>query len=212
MRAFFKLILASICLTVACCSTAELYYQPHTSSPGIPWEGTSSSWGGYRETNSSNGQFNIEYTGFNQPSREAVSYFTMLRAAERSLIQGHTHFYVTQPLQLHSNSEESYFPAYVIPGRWEIESVKHCTTCPRTGERDCHYDDERVWYPEEYVPERYVMNYIHKSKMRIAFKGGGQKYNALQIATDALNDTGGFGKPKLDPRAQAMLRKYGLLR
>ncbi len=212
MKAFFKLILASVCLTVACCSTAELYYKPHTNSPGNPWEGSNSSWGGYKETTSSNGQFNIEYTGFNKPSREAVTYFTMLRAAERSLIQGRTHFYITRSMQLQSKSEESYFAAYVIPGRWEIESIKHYTTCPETGERDYHYDDERVWYPQEYVPERYVTNYIHNSKMRIAFKSGGQKYNALEIATDALNDTGGFGKPKLDPRAQAMLRKYGLLK
>lgn len=212
MKVFFKLILASVCLTIASCSTAELYYKPHTNSPGNPWEGSSSSWGGYKETTSSNGQFNIEYTGFNKPSREAVSYFTMLRAAERSLIQGRTHFYITRSLQLQSNSEESYFPAYIIPGRWEIESIKHYTTCPETGEREHHYDDERVWYPEEFVPDRYVINYIHNSKMRIALNGGGKKYNALEIATNALNDTGGFGKPKLDPRAQAMLTKHGLLK
>ncbi|MFT5634186.1 MAG: hypothetical protein ACI9SQ_001916 [Rubritalea sp.] len=206
MKAFFKLTLASICLTIASCTTAQLYYKPHTSSPGNTWEGSSSSWGGYKETSASNGQFNIEYTAFNKPSREAVSYFTMLRAAERTLIQGRTHFYITQSMTLRSKSEESYFPAYVIPGRWVFERVKHHTICPETGEKEYHYDDERVWYPERYFPERYVTNYIHKSKMRIALNRGGKKYSAIEIATNALNDTGGFGKPKLDPRAQAMLK------
>jgi hypothetical protein len=198
MKTFFKLTLASICITIASCTTAQLYYKPHTNSPG--------------NTTSSKGQFNIEYTGFNKPSREAVSYFTMLRAAERTLIQGRTHFYITKPLKLQSKSEESYFPSYFIPGRWEIESVKHYTICHETGEREYHYDNERVWYPERYVPERYVTNYIHQSKMRIAFNKIGQKRNALQIASNALNDTGGFGKPKLDPRAQATLKKNGILK
>lgn len=212
MKAFLKLVLASICIIVASCSTAQLYYQPHTKSPGNPWEGSRSSWGGYKETTASNGQFNIEYTGFNKPSREAVTYFTMLRAAERSLIQGESHFNITQALKLQSDSEESYFPAYIIPGRWEIESVRHCTRCSRTGERECHYDDERVWYPEKYVPDRYVTNYIHKSKLKIGFNRGGRKHSALKIAANALNNTGGFGKPKLDPRAQLMLKKHGVLK
>ncbi len=212
MKAFFKLVLASICLTVVSCSTAQLYYQAHTSSPGVPWKGSSSSWGGYKETTTSNGQFNIEYTGFNKPSREAVSYFTMLRAAERSLIQGHTYFNITRSLTLQSDSEKSYFPAYIIPGKWTIESVRHCTRCPRTGEKEYHYDYERVWYPACYVPSIYITNYIHQSKMRIGFNGGGRKFDALEIVTNALNNMEGFGKPKLDPRVKEMLKKHGVLK
>ena len=212
MKLFLKLLVLVACSVLISCSTAQRFYQAHTASPHQPWDGSSGKWGGYKESTASNGQFNIEYTAFNKPSREAVSYFTMVRAAERSLIEGHIHFFATQPIKLNSDSEQSYFPAYVIPGRWETEREQHCTRCRKTGERECHYDDVRVWYPAEYVPERYVTNYIHKSTMRIGFKSGGKKYNALEIASNALNNTKKFGKPKLDPRVMGMLKKHGVVK
>lgn len=205
MKQLFQLILASACLVIGSCTTAQRYYQAHSKSPSQPWEGSNGSWGGYRESPAGNGKFDIEYTAFNKPTREAVSYFTMLRAAERTLIEKRTEFYISKPLKLQSDSQESYFPAYVVPGRWEIESVRHTTRNPYTGELSYHYDDVRIWYPEQYMPERYVTNYIHQSTMRISFNGSGRKYNAVQIANDALLDKQGYGKPKLDPRAMRML-------
>ncbi len=200
-------LLAGMAMLLASCSTAELYYQPLTERPSIPWKGTSSRWGGYTESAAAKNQITIRYQAYNKPTAEAAGYFAVIRAAERSLIDGKNSFYITRQLTLNSRAENSYFRAYTIPGYWETESYRHCDTCPRTGnDINCHYDYERIWYPPEYVPARNVMNYIHTAELRIAYSGkSNQRQDAQLILHEALSNKSGLGKPKLDPRAIAKL-------
>jgi len=169
-----------------------------------PWEGSSSRYGGYIEKSRGNGSYEITFEAYNKPDREAVAHFLMLRAAERTLIDGKTHFYSRSP-RVASRDEESYFPPYTIPGHWDTISVRHCVYNRRTKEEDCHYDDEEVWCPPQFVPPRYITNYIHKGTLKISYSGGVKRHNAIEIATAALTQTKQYGKPKLDPRAMARL-------
>ena len=194
------------CAFLASCSTTDLYYHPLKERPAKPWKNTSSRWGGYVET-FNKGTTNIRFEAYNKPTAQEASYFATLRAAERTLIDGKTHFYITKPINLNSDTEQSYFPAYVIPGYWERERIKYCDTCPRTGnDVNCRYEYDQVWCPPEYVPEEYVTNYIHTAQLSIAYSGRkNQRRSAVKIAQDALSNSAGLGRPKLDPRAMATL-------
>lgn len=170
----------------------------------MPWDDSSSRYGGYIERSNGNGSYEIAFEAYNKPDRQAVAHFLMLRAAERTLIDGETHFYASLP-SVSSRDEESYFPSYTIPGHWDTVSVRHCVYNRKTKQEDCHYDDEQVWCPPQYVPPRYVTNYIHKGKLRINYSGGAKRFSAIGIATSALTNTKPYGKPKLDPRALSRL-------
>lgn len=199
-------LLPLACLIFANCSTTDLYYKPLTQRPSIPWKDSSASWGGYIETRK-NSSITIRYEAYNKPTAEAASYFAMLRAAERSLIDGKTHFYITRSLKLNSRSEQSYFPPYTIPGYWVTESYDDCDACSR-GDRDgcCGDCYEQVWYPAQYIPEQYVMNYVHTAELSISYTGkSSQRRDARAIALRALADSAGYGKPKLDPKAMRNL-------
>ena len=198
--------LLAVCLTLASCSTSTLYYKPLKQRPTTPWEGSSSRYGGYIEKSQGNGKYEITFEAYNRPDREAVAHFLMLRAAERTLIDGKTHFYASSP-KISSRDEESYFPAYTIAGHWDTVSVRHCVYNRKTKQEDCHYDDEQVWCPPEYVPPRYITNYIHKGKLRISYSSGSKRHRAIDIVTSALTHTKLYGKPKLDPRAMAHVPK-----
>ena len=190
---------------MAACSASTLYYKPLKQRPTTPWDGSASKWGGYIETSKGSGKYDISFEAYNKPGREAVAHFILLRAAERTLIDGYTDFYASGP-RLTSRDDESYFPASVVPGYWDTVSIRHCTRNRKTNTEECHYDYEDVWCPPVYIPARFVTNYIHKGTLSMNYRGGGTRYNALDIVNRALTETKQYGKPKLDPRVMQRLQ------
>ena len=205
--AFLPCLIGSLIMSVlTSCSTTDLYYQPLTQRPSIPWKHSSSSWGGYIESQKNN-TITIRYEAYNQPTAEVALYFTELRAAERALIDGKRHFYLVQPPTLNSTPEQSYFPPYTIAGYFETEHYQVYDRCCETGKKiNKRWVCREIWHPPVHVPEEFVTNYIHKASMTIAYWGRAtQRRDAAAIANAALADSANLGVPKLDERAMATL-------
>ena len=129
--AFLPCLIGSLIMSVlTSCSTTDLYYQPLTQRPSIPWKHSSSSWGGYIESQKNN-TITIRYEAYNQPTAEVALYFTELRAAERALIDGKRHFYLVQPPTLNSTPEQSYFPPTRSPAISKPNVIKFMTGAVR---------------------------------------------------------------------------------
>lgn len=189
------------------CSIASKHYHPLTSQPPENWQGSSSKWGGYTETQSSPGNYTIGFESYNQPNAEATHYFTLVRAAERAAIDGQKKFYLeNSPVK--SSRQRSNFAGYVIQGYLETELITY-EVYDRHGH--VHYHTREIYHqqPDTYVPPRSALNSIHKASRKLSYsKPLSQPYNTYQVLSDAIHNTRGYGKPKLDPRARAQVKAW----
>jgi len=189
-------------LLMVSCSTSQLYYQPLTKRPAIPWKGSSGGWGGYYETSPRSGTYDITFESYNKPDSEATAYLGMLRAAERAAIDGKSSFYLVKPISNSTNGQTSYFPAYQEDGRYVTKKVKRTYINPKTGKKETEHISKRIWKEGEYHEAANIVNYIHKSSLRISYSGkSSARQDTKAILRAALADTRGYGKPKLDSRA-----------
>jgi len=199
-----SIILLTGATLLASCSTAQLYYQPLTERPSAPWKGSSSRWGGYVEERVSSAHYKIGYEAYNRPTADAAKYFTLIRAAERTVLDGKRYFYVSRE-NINSVTQNSHFPAYVTPGHYDrVRRSYYEYDCH--GNRHKHYRYIDVWCPPEYFPARDYVNYIHTAKLNMKYSGRSKdRYDAHTVLYEALSDRRGFGKPDLDPRVMAAI-------
>lgn len=201
------LLLAVPCLLLASCSIASRHYHPLTSRPPENWQGTSSRWGGFTESQHSPGNYTIGFESYNQPNAEATNYFTLVRAAERAAIDGQKKFYLkNSPVK--STSQRSHFAGYVVEGHLETESVVY-EVYDRHGHVHYHTREIYIQHPDTYVPPRTALNSIHKASRQLSYsKKLSAPFDTYRVLSDALHNTRGYGKPKLDPRARAQLKAW----
>jgi hypothetical protein len=200
-----SLLISLLCYFTVACSTADLYYHPLTSRPSGNWQGTSTHWGGYTETRKSANHYQIGFESYNRPSPEATAYFSLVRAAERATIDGKRHFYL-EPARVKNTQQVSHFSGYIIPG--------YCSTYVETAEEilpcgEIIYVDHEITThtPERFVPPRDVYNSIFKVSRKLSYTNRlSNPLSSYQILYEASRNTRGFGRPKLDPRAQAQMK------
>ena len=212
---FPSLLLLACAVLFSSCSPAKQYYQPLTQRPSQPWEGSSSSWGGYTERSLGNDRVKVTFETFNNPGPEFASYFVKVRAAEIALARGHNSFRLTNN-GTKRWTEQSHFPDYIVPGYWEVREreVLHCTRHCKKGCRS-HIDiiRENYWIPERYVPPHTSVNLLSKAEVILSTQGSGTKgtrLSAAQVIANALSNHHGFGKPTLS--AQTMKAYQGFIR
>lgn len=183
------------------CSPARLYYQPLTQRPSKPWEGNSTSWGGYSESSIDKHRVKVTFETFNRPGPEFAGYFVNVRAAEIALSQGDNTFWLRSK-GTKQWTGKSHFSGYVIPGYWDYceREVIHCTRHCKKGCRS-HIDiiRDRFWVPDRYVPPHTSVNLFSKAEIIISNKPSGTRVQAINIISDALSNRHGFGKPRLNP-------------
>ncbi|MCP5537130.1 MAG: hypothetical protein H7A51_12995 [Akkermansiaceae bacterium] len=203
MQTLFPTILLLTCLAfLQSCSPAKQYYQPLTKRPEKPWEGSSTSWGGFSERSLDKNRVQVSFETFNKPGHDFASYFVRVRAAEIALAQGHDTFLLTN-LGTERWTETSHFPGYIVPGYWEYRDreVIHCTHHCKKGCRE-HIDiiREQIWIPDQFVPPHTSVNQLSKADVVVSQTGGGTRVNAARIIAEALSGNHGFGKPRLSPQ------------
>ena len=180
------------------CSPAQQYYQPLTQRPNQPWEGNSSSWGGYTENTIDKNRVRVVFETFNRPGSEFASYFVNVRAAEIALARGKNTFWLDDE-GTKKWTEESHFPAYTIPGYWEYEE-REISRCSKNCEEGCRGHTkivrESFWVPERYAPPHTSVNLLSKAEIIMSTKPTGTRLRATDIIGSALSNSHGFGKPK----------------
>jgi len=190
-------------LVLVSCTPAQRFYQPQTSAPRKPWSGTSGKWGGYSERRLSDGQVKIQFTGYNEPTPSSCAYFCKVRAAERSVLDGHNHFYGAEPATTQT-IEESNFPTRVIPGRYEDVPTVEWVRGPN-GESQPINVFRPVWIPPQTIPAYTEINTLNQASMTINYRGSGKKHDAVAILQSAVCGSQKMGKVHLDSAVEAKL-------
>lgn len=192
------------------CSPAQQYYQPLTQRPSQPWEGNSTSWGGYKESSLDKHRVKVTFETFNRPGPEFADYFVKVRAAEIALARGHNTFWLRNN-GTRKWTEDSHFSGYVVPGYWDYREreVIHCTRHCKRGCR-AHIDiiRERFWVPERFVPPHTSTNLLGKAQVIMSDKPSGTRLQATHIIGDALSGRHGFGKPRLSPQTMKAYQSH----
>lgn len=186
------------------CSPAERFYQPQTAVPEKPWSGTSGKWGGYSERKLSDDKLEIQFTGYNQPAPSGCAYFCKVRAAERSVLDGHWYFYGAEPSTT-QNIQESNFPTRVIPGRYEDVPTVEWVKGPN-GQAEPINVFQAVWIPPQTIPAHAEVNTVNSARMTINYEGHGKKHDAAAILRAAEGGAQKVGKVKIDPQVEAQLK------
>ncbi len=206
----FSVLLLGCSFFLPSCSPAKQYYQPLTQRPSYPWEGNSSSWGGYTERSLDKNRVKVTFETFNKPGPEFASYFAKVRAAEISLARGYNTFWLDDK-GVKRWTEQSHFPGYVLPGYWDYHEreVLHCTRHCKKGCR-AHIDiiRERYWVPERFVPPHTSVNLLSKAEVIFSPRSGGTRMSAVNIIGDALSGRRGFGKPRFSPQTMNAYKQY----
>jgi hypothetical protein len=197
-------VIAYSAIVSVSCTPAQKFYQPQTAVPSKPWSGTSGKWGGYSERSLGNGKTEIRFTGYNQPAPSACAYFCKVRAAERSVLDGHRTFYGAEPVAS-QKIEESNYPTQVIPGRYEDVPTTEWVKGP-DGKAVPINVFRPVWIPPETIPAHTEVNKINQATMVINYSGAGKSHDAAFILKAAKNDSQKLGKVKLSPAVESALK------
>jgi|TARA_B110000914_G_C15348790_1_gene392860 hypothetical protein len=196
-RLLYFIALLGCAVSFPSCSPARLYYQPLTQRPSQPWEGNSSSWGGYTENTIDKNRVRVAFETFNRPGSEFASYFVNVRAAEIALARGKNTFWLDDE-GTQQWTETSHFPEYIDPGYWHYEEreVTHCSSDCKKGCRE-HTEilRESFWVPERYVPPHTSVNLLSIAQIIMSTKPPGTRFKATDIIGDALSNSHDFGKP-----------------
>jgi hypothetical protein len=206
----FSALLLSCSFFLPSCSPAQQYYQPLTQRPNKPWQGSSSTWGGYTERSLDKSRVKVTFETFNNPGPEFASYFSKVRAAEISLARGQNTFWLDDK-GVKRWTEQSHFSGYVVPGYWNYHEheVLHCTSHCKRGCR-AHVDiiRERFWVPDRFVPPHTSVNLLSKAEVIFSPRSGGTRMSATSIIGDALSGRHGFGKPRFSPQTMNAYNRY----
>ncbi|MEO1858054.1 MAG: hypothetical protein ABGY95_11930 [Rubritalea sp.] len=199
------LIIVLLSSFFSACTTA--HYRPLTSRPTGNWQGSSLHWGGYTETRKSQNNYQIGFESYNFPGPEAVSYFSLVRAAERSAIDGKKKFYL-EPSKVRTYHNVSHFAGYTIPGYCltHLENIEKILPCGETV-----YIQQKVitHVPDRFEPPRDAYNSIFKISRKLSYTHRLSKpYNTYQILSDASRNTHGFGRPKISSVAHAQMKTW----
>ena len=206
---YFTALLASAILCHSC-SPARLHYKPLTQRPSQPWEGNSTSWGGYSEKALDKNRTQVTFETFNQPGPEFARYFVNVRAAELALASGTNTFWICDKKNKEWK-EKSYFPDYVVPGYWNYREheIIHCRKhCKKKCRAHIEIIRERFWVPERYVPPHTSVNLLSKAEVIISKQPTGTRLDATHIINDALSNRHGFGKPRLSRYTMHAYKTY----